>query len=77
MRTKTISGAKIAATAVALILSGAVAAFAEEKPKTADKQTTEKMACGKNGCGKAMEKGANEQGKETAAPGAVKAGAAK
>lgn len=52
MKSTIVSGAAIAATAVALVLSGAVTASAEDKPRTADKPPTEKMACGgKNGCG--------------------------
>lgn len=65
------SGAKIAATAVALVLSGAVTASAEDKPRTAEKPPTEKMACGgKNGCGaeamgKGMDKATDTRGAES------------
>lgn len=82
MKSTIVSGAAIAAMAVALVLSGAVTASAEDKPRTADKPPTEKMACGgKNSCGaeamgKSMEKSmAESDGK--AASGESKSGKAK
>ena len=81
MKTKIVSGAAIAATAVALVLTGAVKASAEDKPKTADKPQTEKMACGaKAGCGAeamAKAKAKGESGDKAAVPGEHKSGGAK
>lgn len=77
MKSTIVSGATIAATAVALVLSGAVTASAEDKPKTAEKPPAEKMACGKNGCGgEAMTKAKGETG-EKASTGDHKSGEAK
>lgn len=67
MKDKNVSGAALAASAVALIVAGAAPAAAEQ-PKRAEKPQTEKMACGgKNGCNaKAME--SMGQGQDAARP---------
>lgn len=51
MKSKIISGPAVAATAVALALSGVSPASAKDKPHRADKPAAEKMSCNaKNGC---------------------------
>ncbi len=86
MTRSAVSGARIAGAAITLLLSGAVSASAEDKPKAAAKPSAEKMACGgKNSCGngmdqdmeKSMDKAKSETSAHPVAPGEHKSGDAK